>query len=60
MELWILFILVVLAYLYFYIGSRQYLRREYFEAPLSQAYVGQNAAGAVSWPGGVVSHPYRI
>lgn len=39
--------ILIFAYLFFYINSRQYLRRENF------ADTGIN----VSWPGGVVSPP---
>lgn len=53
----LLFLLLIFAYVYFYLGSRQYLRREGFVdgAPLDQAFLGRDNMLEVSWPGGVVS-----
>lgn len=53
----LLFLLIILAYFYFYLSSRQYLRREGFVsgAPLDQAFLGRDNMLEVSWPGGVVS-----
>ncbi len=54
----LLFALLVGGYLYFYLSSKQYLRREYFEgAPLANAFNAPSPSVAVSWPGGVVSPP---
>lgn len=55
----LLFALLVGAYLYLYLSSKQYLRREYFVdgAPLATAFSAPSPSVAVSWPGGVVSPP---
>jgi hypothetical protein len=54
----LLFALLVGGYLYFYLSSKQYLRREYFEPmPLADAFNAPSPSVAVSWPGGVVSPP---
>ena len=52
-------IILIFAYIFFYINTKRYLVREYFESPatLKTAYTGKNSTFTVSWPGGVVSPP---
>jgi hypothetical protein len=49
LNLGLLALILGFAYVYFYLNSKQYLRREYFQ-------VGSGNL-IVSWPGGVVSPP---
>jgi hypothetical protein len=57
-NLTLLAVILIFFYIYFYINSKRYLVREYFQGEsLSKAYTGKNAGFTVSWPGGVVSPP---
>jgi hypothetical protein len=53
MDMTLLALILIFGYIFFYINSKKYLVREYFEAPALTPRSRLN----VSWPGGVVSPP---